>query len=334
MMYEEFVWELYDNVVRQKESIGKKVRLIGPGMLCMDRESMRMAELIFPGCRKKGSNMCREDILCISWGRGISKMTYWKVRSLYECYLKEGWQSVLPIITVRLQKIKEESEEKSEKQNFWNGGYEQSRDRHILRPVNCSVGREELENCIYWKFGDIALVLYLLIHETPGDCMTVKLNRGMVENWGICDEVLLTNALVNTRIKMPPRLFHGDDIGVGRDKGNGIFMPEDGKISVEIHAEDEAECIRGYRLTTTRWLNGAVALFYPGVKERMAELFDSDYFVGFTSIHEAVIHPVHYKILGEMRAAIQHINAVFDEKDMLTNRIYRYCAVRRELIEV
>ncbi len=334
MIYEEFMWELYENVVRQDESVGKKVRIIGPQILCMDKVSIRMAELIFPGCHVKGGNMCREDMLCISWGRGISKMTYWKVRSLYECYLKEGWQSVLPIISVRLQKIEEERGKQSQKTNFWDGGYEQSRDRHILRPINYASGREELENCIYWKFGDIALVLYLLIHETPGDCMTVKLNRGMVENWGIPDQVLLTNALMNTRIKMPPRLFHGDDIGVGTDKRKGIFMPEDGKISIELHTEDEAECICGYRLTTTRWLNGAVALFFPGVKERLAELIGGDYFVGFTSVHEAVIHPVNYKILGEMRAAIQHINAVFDEKEMLTNRIYRYCAARRELIEV
>lgn len=338
MMYEEFVWELYENVVRQEESEGKKVRLIGPGILCMDKESMRMAKLIFPDCNVKEGNMCREDILCISWGKGVSKMTYWKVKNLYECYLKEGWQSVLPIIAVRLQRVGEQNERESrkeiERENFWSAGYEQSRDRHILRPLNHSSGREQLENCIYWKFGDIALVLYLLIHETQGDCMTVKLNRGMVENWGIPDQMLLANALVNTRIKMAPRLFHGDDIEVGTNKRNGIFMPEDGKISIEIHAEDEAEGIRGYRLTTTRWLNGAVALFYPGVKERLAELIGGDYFVGFTSVHEAVIHPVNYKILGEMRAAIQHINAVFDEKEMLTNRIYRYCAAKRELIEL
>lgn len=329
-MYEEFMRELYDNVVRQEEFRGKKVRLIGPGVTCTDKESMRMTGLLLSECQSDGGSVCSEDILCVSWGKGISKMAYWKVRALYERFLQEGWQSVLPAITIRLQKVKE----KNEKESFWNAGYEQSRGRHILRPLNDSFNREELENCIYWKFGDIALVLYLLIHETSGDCMTMKLNRGMVESWGLSDQVLLTNALLNTRIKMAPRLFHGDDIRAGASEKKGIFMPEDGAVSIQINPWDEAECICGYRLTTTRWLNGAVALFYPGVKERLAELIGGDYFVGFTSIHEAVIHPVHHKILGEMRAAIQHINAVFDEKEMLTNRIHRYCAVRRELIEV
>lgn len=330
MIYEEFMRELYDNVVQQEEAKGKKVRLLGPGMLYTDKESIRMSELLFSeGYREVGS-MCREDVLCVSWGRGISKMTYWKVKPLYERFLKEGWQSVLPIIAIRLQKVQEQNNRES----CWNAGYEASRDRHILRPLNDSFNREELENCIYWKFGDIALVLYLLIHETSGDCMTMKLNRGMAEDWGLSDQTLLTNALLNSRIKMAPRLFHGDDIRAGASRRKGIFMPEDGAVSIQINAWDEEECIRGYRLTTTRWLNGAIALFYPGVKERLAELIAGDYFVGFTSIHEAVIHPVHYKILGEMRAAIQHINAVFDEKEMLTNRIYRYCTARGELIEV
>lgn len=338
MMYEEFMWELYDNVAGREEAAGKKVRLIGPGIMYMDKEGMRMAELIFSGLHGREEGESREDILCVSWGRGISKLVYWKVGVLYERFLLEGWQGILPEITLRLQRLVEQNQKTERKgaegENFWSAGYEQSRDRHILRPLNYFYGREELENCIYRRFGDIAIVLYLLVHETPGDCMTMKLNRGMTEHWGIPDRVLWSNALLNTRVRMAPRLFHGDEVRTGDCKKRGIFMPEDGVVSVEVHAEDVWECMRGYRLTTTRWLNGAIALFYPGVKERLAEMMGGDYFVGFTSIHEAVIHPVQHKILGEMRAAIQHINAVFDEKEMLTNRIYRYCAARGELIEV
>ncbi len=341
MMYEEFRRELYDNVAKREEAVGKKVRLLGSGIMYMDKESVRMAGLIFAGLHgMEGgeSGESGEDILCVSWGRGISKLAYWRVRSLYERFLLEGWQGILPEITFRLQRIEEQNKKTERKGNaeesFWSAGYEQSRDRHILRPINYFHGREELENCIYRRFGDIAIVLYLLIHETAGDCMTMKLNRGMTEHWGIPDRALWNNALLNTRVRMAPRLFHGDEVRDGAGKKRGIFMPEDGAVCVEMNVEDAWECIRGYRLTTTRWLNGAIALFYPGVKERLAEMIGGDYFVGFTSIHEAVIHPVQYKILGEMRAAIQHINAVFDEKEMLTNRIYRYCAARRELIEV
>ncbi len=330
-MYEEFKRELYRNVVQQTASEGKIIRLLERRMVCADAESIRMIKLINFADYGAEDLALREDILCAAWGKGdLVNMKYWRIRLLYERFLREGWQSVLPEIVVRLQ----EAGAGNEEMPLWNARYEQSRYSHILRPLNYHYSRPELENCIFWRFGDIALVLYLLIHETSEDCMTMKLNRGMTERWAMSDEVLLTNALLNTRAKMPPRIFLGDDIRYGYGEKEGIFMPEDGDISAEIHPEEELEGLHGYRLTTTRWLNGAMAVFYPYVKERLAELIGGDYFVGFTSIHEAVIHPVQHKILSEMKAAIQHTNAVFDEREMLTNRVYRYCAARRELVEV
>lgn len=330
-MYMEFKKELYFNVLQQEASKGKKVRLLETRMICTDVESIRMIKLINFACYGEEDMVVKEDFLCVSWGStDLAGMKYWRVRPLYERFLKEGWQGVLPGIVVKLQ----EGGGLRDSHSPWHDSYEQSRSRHILRPLNYFYNRRELENCIYWRFGDIALVVHELIHETPDDCMTMKVNRGMTESWQLPNEVILADTLLNTRAKMPPRMFHGEEIRFGYSDRAGVFMPDDGRVSIHINAEDELEGIHGYRLTTTRWLNGAVALFYPWVKERLAEMIGGDYYVGFTSIHEAVIHPVHHKILGEMRAAILHTNAIFDEREMLTNRIYRYCAARRKLLEV
>ena len=43
-------------------------------------------------------------------------------------------------------------------------------------------------------------------------------------------------------------------------------------------------------VTTTKQVNGAIAMFYPGVMERIAEMAGGSYYVVFTSIHEAKIH--------------------------------------------
>ncbi len=212
--------------------------------------------------------------------------------------------------------------------------YENCRRRHILRPLNYMRNREELEGCIYWKFGDVALVLYDLVFETEQDCTTMKIYREMAEEWGVKEDVLLHNALFNTRDKMPPRLFHGNDLRYIRRVQEGIFMPEEGEAKVSLQEEDELEGMRGYRLTTTRWINGAIAVFYPYVKEQLAWMLQGDFYVGFPSIHEAVIHPVRYKVLSEMKAALYHTNIVFDEREMLTNRVYRYMSSRQELLEV
>ncbi len=329
-MYEEFKRELFHNVTQSEEARDKVVRLLESRMICADSESIRMIRLINFACTGREDMIITEDFLCVSWGEGeLGSMKYWKLRPLYDRYIREGWQSVLPEIIVKLQEACE-----GDKASLWQGSYEQCRRQHIIRPLNYQYCRTELENCIFWKYGDIALVLYMIVYETAEDCMTMKVNRSMAEAWELSDEVLLTNALLNTRVKMPPRLFHGNDLRFGYGERDGIFIPEDGPVNVHINAYDETEGIQGYRLTTSKWINGSVALFYPYVKEYLAQMMQGDYFVGFTSVHEAVIHPARYKVINEMKAAIQHINAVFEEREMLTNRVYRYCRVKGMLIEV
>ncbi len=216
----------------------------------------------------------------------------------------------------------------------WCIHYERSRRRHIIRPLNYYCNRGELEDCIYWRFGDVALVLYDLVFETDDDCTTMKISREMTEEWGVSDEILLNNALLNTCAKMPPRLFYGDDLRYRCKAESGIFMPGEGSVNMTLGGNSEREAMLGYRLTTTRRINGAVALFYPHVKERLAGMMQGDFYVGFPSIHEAVIHPVRYKVLSGMKAAIYHTNLVFDERELLTNRVYRYMSSRQELLEV
>lgn len=102
----------------------------------------------------------------------------------------------------------------------------------------------------------------------------------------------------------------------------------------QIHPDNEMEGALGYRLTTTRTMNGAVALFYPGVQERLAQLMGGDYHVGFTSIHEAILHPVNRQSPENMRDSIHDINEVFPRDEMLSNEVFRYYTGRKELAVV
>ena len=102
----------------------------------------------------------------------------------------------------------------------------------------------------------------------------------------------------------------------------------------QVDLENELEGSLGYRLTTTKNINGAVALFYPGVLKRLAQLMGGDYFVGFTSIHEAIIHPAKRQSPENMRESIKDINEVFPKEEMLTNAVYRYHVSSGLLAEV
>ena len=67
---------------------------------------------------------------------------------------------------------------------------------------------------------------------------------------------------------------------------------------------------------------------------QLTELMGGDYLVGFTSIHEAIIHPAQLQDHENMKESIHDINEVFPRDEMLTNKVFRYYAAQKELIEV
>lgn len=324
MTYEAFKRELCRNVLQQAGT-GRLIKLLEKGNVCRDEHFLRAVRIMNLNAGRAEDGKISEDVLFVlREGPGQASAMHWSVRPLYESYKKEGWQGVLPAIVMKLQKGDRPGQEASD--------YGRSLERLMIRPLNLFYNRGELEDCVYWSFGDIALVLYVLLYESEKDIMSMKVNRSLLGKWGVTRETVLTDGLLNTYAKMPPRLYLGTDMRACHSFGEGAFMEECGGI--KLHPEDAQEGLRGYRLTTSRWLNGGVALFYPGVRERIGRLLGEDYYVGFTSIHEAVLHPVRHKALGEMKAAIQHTNAVFDRREMLSDKVYRFCLARQELIEV
>ncbi len=178
------------------------------------------------------------------------------------------------------------------------------------------------------------MVLHNLLTESGEDHMSMPCGRDMLIREGLPDDVILTNALLQTSAMMPPRLYHSEDIRRYFGVKAGVIMPmEEGEAAI-VCCEDREAGMKGYRLTNARRSEGALALFYPGVREQLARMLRGDYYVGFVSIHEAVIHPVRYKSLPEMKAAIRRINAMIDEREVLTTRVYRYICSRKMLVEV
>lgn len=337
MTYEEFKRELFRNVSLQESGHGRRIQLLEKGEVEKESARMRMEDrgLFFPhheeGMYGTRGKMVKEDYLCVQWDRRnpLSRKS-WNIHSLYERYKQEGWQGILPELTEGLGIVYySDADGQSE-----TDSYERSSRQFILRPLNYMLNREELSDCIYWRFGEIALVLYAQLGDIGKDYVTMKIRRFMTEKWRVTPEKMLTDALLNSYAKMPPRIFLAGDIRFSYGWKDGVFMPGESGEKAVIIPEDEEEGLRGYRLTTTKRKNGAIAIFYPGVQARLGEILKGDYLVGFTSVHEAVIHPANLKNPNKMKASIRHINTVFDEQDMLTNSVYRYCRKRGKLLEI
>lgn len=328
MTYEEFKRELFGNVSGQEFNHCGQVQLFENHDVEQSAAGEFFSQLNMADMKGK---VVRDDYLCVQWNNPQPmNVRSWSVRNLYEKYKREGWQGVLPEISEELRYIPQTGMNRAVDCDV----YEKCCEQLILRPLNYLKNKEFLEESIYWRFGDMALVLYVQVGNVGREPVTMKIVRNVTENWKVSQQMLFTNALLNSYAKMPPRLFLADDIRFAYGWRDGVFMPEEYGARTHITRENEAEGMMGYRLTTTGIRNGAIAIFYPGVLERISVLLGSDYYVGFTSIHEAVIHPVHLKNPSEMQAAICHVNAIYDEKDMLTNKIYRYWRRQRKLLEV
>lgn len=82
----------------------------------------------------------------------------------------------------------------------------------------------------------------------------------------------------------------------------------------------------GNCLSTTIRTNGAVALFLPGVADRIAQLMNSDFYAVFTSVHEVMIHCVHTVSADGLENILNStIEEATPPEDVLTHKIYKYC---------
>jgi hypothetical protein len=75
-------------------------------------------------------------------------------------------------------------------------------------------------------------------------------------------------------------------------------------------------------VTTSRKTNGAIAMFYPGVKEKLAEMFDDSFYVAFTSIHEAMIHKKGSIDPASIKRNVTETNRIFGPEDTLSDSVF------------
>lgn len=341
MNYEDFKGELYRIIMQQGDVKGRKVMLLEKGFTTRDDQMLNMIRYINRTCFGKEDTIVHADYIHVVWGEGkVRSMMNWSVRDYYYRFKKEGWEGILPELLIKIQNAGSSMD--------WlhveEGGYEMCQERLIIRAINYENNKYELEDCIYKRIGEIALTLYAVVSDEEEDYVTMKIPHELVKEWGVPEPDLFERALDNTCRLMPPRLYYCTDLKRKHRIEEGIFMKEELSrmqqlkeaptderddntvLGFRMHEDDQTEGSLGYRLSTTKGINGAVAFFYPGVQKQLAEMIGGNYLAAFTSIHEAIIHPERYQSAANIRDSIKDINQVFPKEEMLSNEVYHYYA--------
>ena len=162
-----------------------------------------------------------------------------------------------------------------EKRN--EGDYAKLKDSLILRPLNYGLYGPLLEGFVYRRIGDVALVLYMVVGDADHSLTTSKIQREELNRWGISDEEALDNALVNTARLYPPCVY---DLRIGREVN---------LLTTDFSKEDVALIPGSIMISTFRTTNGAAALFYPGVVEKLMKVMGGAFEAVFMNINDVMI---------------------------------------------
>lgn len=160
--------------------------------------------------------------------------------------------------------------------------YDTAKSRLFVRLLNCDRNSDILKNVVHKTLGDIALTVCAIV-DNRENLISTKILKSMVEKWRKTETDIFNEALENTYRATPPRIYKWEGVLCDESYAGESFMNDEDVCDLD-------KSFSGNILSTTRKTNGAVAVFLPGVAEKISELLDSDFYMVFTSIHEVMIH--------------------------------------------
>ena len=320
MQYENFLLELEEHL--QETDFGKrlKVRLYMKGFLPETESEKNIVQSANQRVSAVPSDTLLTDVVSVLLAQDEETPAPDEFRingfqilanSLYRCYKHNGWYSVDTRIVTAIHQVVSQHDNETVA-NMYN--YEKIHDRVIIRLLPVGNTRK-FSNCIYKRVGDMALVVYLMISDVGNSLLTTKVQQSILTSWRMSPEEAFDRAMSNTMDIAPPRLLLSMSDAANPAKYGVPFMNEADSILMLP--------LDSVHLTTPQCLNGAVAIFYPGVAARISELLGRNYYILFlNSDLIRIIAEDHVKV-RELRQTLNEINNAFP-RTTLTNSVYMY----------
>ena len=329
MEYKEFINELQKKLEEKKQELSYgKIAFFEDGSTSTDAKELSIIRETNIKYQKTESDVLIGDyIILYQYKDKREQMCRFNCMQLYQEYEKGSWAAVWEPILSSIDSSRKFMElgiidliEKNE--------YDLLKDKLFIRPLNFKDHRYELKNHIYRRIGDMVLVLYILASdENDGkthDVLSVKVPKTSMQAWGIDEEEVWESAMSNTYIMAPPRIYLNAMDIVNPPYHRGAFMALNSDItSLSPNAVPT--------VTTTAQINGAIAMFYPGVMKRIAELFGDDYYIAFTGTSEARLHKKGTIQPRSILMRIKQMNKAFDPSEVLSNKVYLYETANQEM---
>lgn len=164
---------------------------------------------------------------------------------------------------------------------------------------------------------DIALVPHVIVSDTDDALMTVKISKDTAEHWeqneGVDVYDIYMDGMKNTAERFKP-IVSASVYDVKKGRAQSLMQ-------VESITSDT------FLITTDGNSNGAIAMWYAGVRRHISHILgDTNFYVAFTSRNEAIIHKEGSIDVSSIRRNIRETNRIFGDADTLSNEVWKYTA--------
>ena len=260
---------------------------------------------------------------------------------------KEG-KTLGKILNQLCRLIDENQPKKNFNINFFMD-YEKLKNYLVYRVINGEKNKELLKEVPYRSLQDLAIVCHCLIENEEIGTGSVLIHHHHLKTWKIGEEQLFKDTFINSPRLEPGRVYKMSSLvkeiltdTVERKVAEICEeYPEDKEKLVEStlnHMVEEMEegQLPMYVLTNSRRYYGAASLVYDDMMEKIAQIFQNDYYILPSSVHELILlektEDVCPEILNEMIVDVN--KSQVEEEEWLSDHAYYYCRKTKQLLAV
>ena len=199
--------------------------------------------------------------------------------------------------------------------------YEAAKDRLFIRVSNKEANADVLEDMPHKDVEDLAITYHVLVNRDENGVASAPITYDLLHHYGVSAEQLHDDAVANSQRILPPRLDSMQNIIFG-------MMPHEAAGTIRDEPYPGSTMLV---LTNSVQMNGAAALFYPGIMDQAAEQLGGDFIVLPSSTHEVIMIPADsatdFRSLEQMVKDINRSQVAPEER--LSDHVYHYDAQER-----
>lgn len=202
--------------------------------------------------------------------------------------------------------------------------YEDIKDRIFYRIADVKRNRGRLSEMKYSLAECGFAKVYSIAVSKEG---SIPITNSLAAEYGYDPEKIFEDAERNTP-RMHPAVF--EDL---QDVVKSFALPESPQLTLLSERESFDKSSDMYLLSSRDMMNGAATIFYPDVKEKIAEVIGDSYYVLPSSTHELMIVPCKSGIPPEhLGKTVREVNEIMgSETEVLSDRIMKYDRDMKEL---